>query len=42
MAEIDDVHIDLAAAAERCIEGGTCKLSKLSQGEDAIEEHPYR
>ena len=29
VAEIDDVHIDSAAAAERCIEGGTCKLSKL-------------
>ena len=34
VAEIDDVHIDSAAAAECCIEGGTCivkscKLSKL-------------
>ena len=29
MAEIDNMHIDSALAAERCIEGGTCKLSKL-------------
>ena len=29
VAEIDDVHMDLAVAAECCIEGGTCKLSKL-------------
>ena len=29
VAEIDDVHIDSAAAAGRCIEGGTCNLNKL-------------
>ena len=29
MADINDVHIDSAEAAERCIEGGMCKLSKL-------------
>ena len=29
MSEIDDVHIDSAAAAGHCIEGGTCKSSKL-------------
>ena len=29
MAEIDDMHIDSAAAAECCIKGGTCNLSKL-------------
>ena len=29
MAEIDDVHIDSAAAAGRCIEGGTCNVNKL-------------
>ena len=29
VAEIDDVHIDSAAAAGRCIEGGTCNVNKL-------------
>ena len=29
VADIDDVYIDSAAAAEHCIEGGTCKLGKL-------------
>ena len=29
VAKTDDLHIDSAAAAEYCIEQGTCKLSKL-------------